>query len=68
MMSAEDDQKLRRRARNDRYRQGKGKEPQEQAWVAASAAKYRAGQGRTEENRAKVAASLYLHVVAPGFG
>ena len=57
MMSAEDDQKLRRRARNDRYRQGKGKEPQQQARVAASAAKYRAGQGRTEENRAKVAAS-----------
>ena len=25
MMSAEDDQKLRRRARNHRYRQGKGK-------------------------------------------
>ena len=57
MMSAEDDQKLRRRARNHRYRQGKGKEPQQQARVAASTAKYRRGKAKEPEQQARVAAS-----------
>ena len=56
MMSAEDDQKLRRRAKNDRYRQGKGKEPQQQARIAASNAKYWRGKAK-EPEKARIAAS-----------
>ena len=57
MMSAEDDQKLRRRARNHRYRQGKGKEPQQQARIAASTAKYRRGKAKDPDHQARIAAS-----------
>ena len=57
MMSAEDDQKLRRRARNHRYRQGKGKEPQQQARIAASNVKYRRGKAKEPEQQARIGAS-----------
>ena len=54
MMSAEDDQKLRRRARNHRYRQDKGKEPQQQAQIAASTAKYRRGKAKDPDHQARI--------------
>ena len=51
------DKRLRRRARNERYRKKKGQEPEQKARVAASSAKYRRGKGQEHEQKVRVAAS-----------
>ena len=62
------DKRLRRRARNERYRKKKGQEPEQKARVAASSAKYRRGKGQEHEQKVRVAASSAKYRKGKGHG